>query len=279
LPGPGPPHARRAATGQLRPPRRARQRPAGRAPRGAGGRQVDRQAHLRFRRPYPRRRNSAHRTRPDRPRRWHPAVQRAAPQGAARHQGVRRRGGRHPLHPPDAAGCRRSWPNRGGRGATVSRDSATDAHRVRGAVQALGRRDHPGGRPQSDRRRDGDRAGARRDGRTGHVVSCRTAILALVLLPASLVGQYFDRTAVRDGSIDASGSQVAYTLREADIGADRFVNQVYLVAAQGGTPRLIGSGWKPTFAPVGTALARLDTIGSRTTLVVRDNPDATDRDI
>jgi len=104
-------------------------------------------------------------------------------------------------------------------------------------------------------------------------------MLALVLLPASLVGQYFDRAAVSDGSIDATGSLVAYTMREADTGSDRFVNQVHVVAAQGGTPRLVGSGWKPTFAPVGTALARLDTNGSRTTLLVRDNPDAPDRDI
>ncbi len=104
------------------------------------------------------------------------------------------------------------------------------------------------------------------------------AMLALAS-PMALPAQFFDRDAVVDGAIDVAGELVAYTMREADVAGDRFVMRVHTVAARGGTPAVVGSGFAPAFAPVGAALARLADSGGRTRLLVRDGASSVDREL
>src|SRR5690606_35943475 len=60
---------------------------------------------------------------------------------------------------------------------------------------------------------------------------------------------------------------------------DRFRKLVYVVAAQGGAPQLIGAGHRPAFASVGNAIARLSDTTGRTTLLVRDGAGGVDREL
>ncbi|HRP07462.1 MAG TPA: prolyl oligopeptidase family serine peptidase [Gemmatimonadales bacterium] len=100
---------------------------------------------------------------------------------------------------------------------------------------------------------------------------------AVLLVPALLAAQFFDRSSVRDGAISADASLVAFTIREPAPGRDAFGDRVVVIPAGGGDQRPVGAGGHPAFAPTSSAIARLIQVDGIRSLVVRDSLAGEDR--
>lgn len=107
------------------------------------------------------------------------------------------------------------------------------------------------------------------------LATCATSLV--LLASSSIEAQSFAAARVTDATIAADGALVAFTLRAPDGAADRFASTVMTVPASGGPTEPLAPGWRPAFAPSGTAIARLAMVDGRPTMLVRDAPNGTDR--